>query len=119
MSTATATASLVWHRACSLDDIPAWCGAAVLFGNRQIALLRWDESAEISALANFDPFSNAMVVSRGIIGDLAGQRVVASPVYKQHFRLADGVCLEDPSVRLATYPVRVVDGEVEVGLADG
>lgn len=114
--TASTTRQLVWHRACRLDDIPAWCGAAALFGSRQVALLRWGATAEIAALGNLDPFSHAMVISRGIIGDLAGQRVVASPVYKQHFRLVDGVCLEDPSIRLPVYPVRLAGDEVEVGL---
>lgn len=34
-------------------------------------------------------------MSRGIIGDLQGERVIASPIYKQHFSLATGRCLED------------------------
>ncbi len=46
-------------------------------------------------MSNQDPFSQAFVMSRGIIGDLQGERVVASPIYKQHFSLATGRCLED------------------------
>ncbi len=41
--------------------------------------------------------------------------MVASPLYKQHFALESGVAVEDDSVVVATYPVRVVDGTVEVG----
>jgi nitrite reductase (NADH) small subunit len=55
------------------------------------------------------------VLSRGIVGDRGGRATVASPIYKQVFELATGVCLDDPSVCVPTYPVRVVDGMVEVG----
>jgi nitrite reductase (NADH) small subunit len=47
------------------------------------------------------------VLSRGIVGDLRGELVVASPVYKQHFSLVSGRCLEDPAVRVAVFPVRL------------
>jgi nitrite reductase (NADH) small subunit len=47
------------------------------------------------------------VLSRGIVGDVKGELVVASPVYKQHFSLTSGKCLEDPEVRVLVYPVRL------------
>ena len=55
---------------------------------------------ELYAIDHRDPFSGANVIARGIVGDLQGEPVVASPLYKQHFRLVDGRCLEDDSVRL-------------------
>jgi nitrite reductase (NADH) small subunit len=61
-----------------------------------------------------DPFSNASVLSRGIVGDRGGRPTVASPIYKQVFELATGTCLDDPTVSVATYPVRVADGIVEI-----
>ena len=51
-------------------------------------------------MGNLDPFSRANVLSRGIVGDLKGELVVASPVYKQHFSLRTGQCVEDPDVRV-------------------
>ncbi len=39
-----------------------------------------------------------------------GEPVVASPLYKQHFSLRSGLCLEDDSVQLKTYPV-LLDGD--------
>ena len=42
---------------------------------------------QVYALDNFDPHSGANVLSRGIVGDLSGELVVASPVYKHHFSL--------------------------------
>jgi len=68
----------------------------------------------VFALENRDPFSEANVISRGIVGDLAGQLVVTSPVYKQHFNLRSGRCLEDESVSLRTWPCGVLDGRVWV-----
>lgn len=44
---------------------------------------------------------------------------MASPIYKQHFRLRDGRCLEDDGVVIAVFPARVRDGRVEVGVAEG
>jgi len=68
----------------------------------------------LHALSNHDPFSRANVMSRGIVGDRAGEPKVASPIYKQTFNLRTGVCYEDGSVRLDVYPVRRRSGRVEV-----
>jgi NAD(P)H-dependent nitrite reductase small subunit len=121
MITATASATIPgvrWAQACSLEDVPPWSGVAALFGRQQIALVRWGDGETIHALGNFDPFAKAFVISRGIVGDYRGEPVIISPLYKQHFRLADGVCVEDPSVSLPVYPVRIEDGAVLVGLPE-
>jgi NAD(P)H-dependent nitrite reductase small subunit len=71
----------------------------------------------VYAVDNRDPFSGAHVLSRGIVGDKAGVPKVASPVYKQSFDLRTGRCLDDDTVVIAAYPVRVDRGgwvEVEV-----
>ncbi|MBS9402971.1 nitrite reductase small subunit NirD [Halomonas sp. TRM85114] len=65
---------------------------------------------ELYAIDHHDPIAGANVIARGIVGDLKGQPVVASPIYKQHFRLEDGQCLEDEAVKLRTWPLRF-DGE--------
>ena len=82
----------------------------------QVTLFRTHEGT-VYALGNVDPFSRAAVLSRGIVGDRAGVPMVASPVYKQAFSLLDGRCLDDPAVSVPTYPVRVVDGWLQVGVA--
>ena len=48
---------------------------------------------------------------------LGGRTVVASPLYKQHFDLATGECLEAPAQSVRTYPVRVDGGRVLVARA--
>jgi nitrite reductase (NADH) small subunit len=68
------------------------------------------------ALSNFDPFSQAFVMSRGIIGDKNGVLKVASPIYKQNFSLETGACLDDDSVRLSVYAVCTENGRVLVAI---
>ena len=115
MSTLTTPATR-WVHACTIADIPPWCGVAALLHGLQVALVRWGDGEQVHALGNLDPFSRAYVISRGIVGDCAGIPTIASPVYKQRFRLLDGVCLEDPAVSLPVYPVRIEHGDVFVGL---
>jgi nitrite reductase (NADH) small subunit len=56
------------------------------------------------------------VLSRGLVGSLGERIVVASPIYKQHFDLQTGECLEAPHNSVGTYPARIADGKVWVGL---
>jgi NAD(P)H-dependent nitrite reductase small subunit len=98
------------HFVCALEDILDGAGVAALIDGEQVALLRMGE--EVFALENRDPFSDANVMARGLVGDLQGQLVVSSPVYKQHFNLRSGRCLEDESVALRTWPCGVLDGRV-------
>ena len=78
-------------RVCRLDEIVAGSGVCALVGDDQVAVFRVGN--QVFALGNRDPFSGANVLSRGIVGDLKGELVVASPVYKQHFGLATGRCV--------------------------
>ena len=95
-----------WIAICELDDIVPNTGVCALVGEHQVAVFRLDGDS-VYAIDNHDPFSRANVLSRGIVGDLKGELVVASPVYKQHFSLTTGTCLEDPGVRVPVYPVRL------------
>lgn len=110
-------AELVWIGVCTLADIPAASGVAALIGDRQIALVRPDESDTVYALSNYDPFSQAFVIARGIVGDRGGRPKIASPIFKQTFDLQTGACFDDPLVKLPVYPVRLRDGRVEIGIA--
>jgi nitrite reductase (NADH) small subunit len=82
----------------------------------QVALFRTHDGA-VYALDNRDPFSGASVLSRGIVGSRGDVPTVASPMYKQAFDLRTGACLDDGAVTIATYPVRVVDGQVQVSVS--
>src|SRR6185436_20582326 len=91
-----------WVRACRLEDIVPNTGVCALVGGEQVAIFRLDDD-RVYAIGNKDPFSRANVLSRGIVGDLGGELVVASPVYKQHFSLVSGRCIEDASVQVPVY----------------
>lgn len=83
----------------------------------QVALFHLPDNADgeqLFAIENRDPKSGANVIGRGIVGSLKGELVIASPLYKQHFRLADGSCLEYPEQRLQVWPVRLVGDEVQI-----
>jgi nitrite reductase (NADH) small subunit len=102
-----------WTAVCTLDDIVPNSGVCALIGGQQVAVFRTDDD-RVYALANHDPFSNANVLSRGIVGDIKGELVVASPVYKQHFSLATGQCIEDAAVKVISFAARVTKAMVEV-----
>jgi nitrite reductase (NADH) small subunit len=108
-----------WVEVCGLDDLPTDAGVAARVAGRQVAIFHLPaETPAVYALDNWDPLGEAAVLARGIVGDLGGQLVVASPLYKQHFRLIDGQCLEDPAVRVAAYPVRLDGERVLIALPD-
>ncbi|ADB30514.1 nitrite reductase (NAD(P)H), small subunit [Kribbella flavida DSM 17836] len=100
---------------CGYHELLPERGVAALLGDRQIALFRTYDGA-VFALDNLDPFCGANVLSRGIVGSRGDVPTVASPMFKQVFDLRTGVCLDDPDVAVAAYPVQVVDGRVLVGL---
>ncbi|WP_273779224.1 MULTISPECIES: nitrite reductase small subunit NirD [unclassified Acinetobacter] len=103
---------LDWIEVCSLEDITPNTGVGALLQGQQIAIFRVGHEKRVYALSNQDPFSKAFVMSRGILGDLQGERVVASPIYKQHFSLATGRCLEDKDQRLLVFPSKIENGKV-------
>jgi nitrite reductase (NADH) small subunit len=103
-----------WVRVCVLDDIIPNTGVCALVGKRQVAVVRVGEGSDVYAISNFDPFSKAFVLSRGIVGDRQGVPKIASPIYKQSFDLRSGICLDDPTVSLPIFPARVLDGVVEI-----
>jgi len=107
------TASTEWIDLCALADLPPNAGLAARLGDTQIALFHLPNSDEkVFALANHDPKSGANVLARGILGELHGQRVVASPLYKHHYRLSDGQCLEDEGVKVPVWTVKIDAGRV-------
>lgn len=105
-----------WKTICKIQDIPENGGCCALIGQQQVAVFRVDEGADTDvfyAIDNHDPFSRANVLSRGIVGSLSDTVVVASPVYKHHFCLKTGKCLEE-NVQLRTWRVRAQGDDVQL-----
>ncbi|OBJ08011.1 nitrite reductase small subunit [Mycobacterium sp. 1245499.0] len=105
----------VWTHACAYDHLIPGRGVGVLLDDgSQAALFRLDDGS-VHAIGNVDPFSGAAVLSRGIVGDRDGRVTVQSPILKQAFSLEDGSCLDDPTVSVPVYPVRITaDGYVQI-----
>ena len=101
-----------WQAICAVDDLVEGGGVCALLNGRQIAVFLVE--GQVYALDNFDPGSRANVLSRGLTGDLQNERVVASPIYKHHFVLASGRCVEDVTFSVTSYSTRIVDGMVQV-----
>ncbi|MBK1851391.1 MULTISPECIES: nitrite reductase small subunit NirD [unclassified Marinobacter] len=99
-----------WNTICTVDDLVPESGIAVWTEEGPVAVFYLPHRLPaLVAISHKDPFSGANVLARGITGDLGGEPIVASPLYKQHFNLKTGVCLEDESVRVKTYSV-LLDG---------
>jgi nitrite reductase (NADH) small subunit len=103
----------VWIDVCGLADLEPEAGVCALVDGRQVAIICHGE--KVFAIDNFDPFARAYVISRGIVGDKCGVPMIASPIYKNAFDLRTGQSLDDPSLRLTVWPVRVRAGRVEIG----
>jgi len=105
-----------WKGVCSETDLVSNSGVVVWLDGAQVALfyLPGAQDQTLFAIDNHDPESGANVIGRSLIGTIKGELVVASPIYKQHYRLEDGHCLESPQQRLRVWPARLSDGQVEL-----
>ena len=102
-----------WQEICGIDDIPEQAGIGARLGRKPIALFRFGTS--VYALDDQEPGSSANVLSRGILGDAAGEPVVISPLYKQRIRLRDGCQVENGEPVVRAWPVKIENGKVWVG----
>lgn len=109
-----------WVPVCQLDDIVPNTGVCALVKGEQVAVFHIDGAqagqARVFAIGNYDPNSQAAVLSRGLVGSLGERIVVASPIYKHHFDLATGECLEEPSSSVSAFATRVENGQVWVAV---
>lgn len=107
-----------WTDICNKDDILINGGRCALFEQEQVAIFRiaagQGRDEQFYAIANFDPFSEANVLSRGIVGSIGDALCVASPIYKQHFNLVTGQCVEDEQISIKTYEVRINSNRIEL-----
>lgn len=108
-------------RVCTLDDLEVERGRAALIDGEQVALFLLPDGT-VHAVDNLDPYSDAHVISRGIVGTRGDVPTVASPLHKQVFDLRTGECLDTQGksdARLRVWPVAVIAGTVYVGSPEG
>ncbi|MBO9535217.1 nitrite reductase small subunit NirD [Herbaspirillum sp.] len=110
-----------WIPVCDLDDIVPNTGVCALIDGEQVAVFHvidttgGGQETRVFAIGNYDPNAGAAVLSRGLVGNLGERIVVASPIYKQHFDLQTGECLEEPANSVPAWPARIEAGRILIG----
>ncbi|MGJ3441855.1 nitrite reductase small subunit NirD [Pseudomonas sp. Je.1.5.c] len=106
-----------WQAVCQVQDLVADSGVVVWLEGEQVALFYLpNQEQALYAIDNRDPRSGANIIGRGLIGNIGGELMVAAPLYKQHFSLHSGRCLEDPQQALRVWPVRMRGDAVELAM---
>lgn len=104
-----------WYTACAIADLVEGSGVCALINGQQVAIFYLPkEEQKVFAIDNYDPIGKANVLSRGIVGDVQKNLVVASPLYKEHFNLLNGRCLEKPEYRVRVWPTQIVGDQIQV-----
>ncbi|HEY4082437.1 MAG TPA: nitrite reductase small subunit NirD [Burkholderiaceae bacterium] len=104
-----------WTPICTIDDILPGTGVCALVQGHHVAVFRLGQD-QFFGIDNVDPKSGASVLSRGLVGNLGDRWVVASPLYKNHFDLRTGECLEAAEHSVSTHQVRIDGQRVLVAL---
>jgi len=107
-----------WIDICPLEDLQPDSGVCALVEDKQVAIFYMPKDNAVFAVNNYDPFGKVHVLSRGLLGDIKGEPMIASPLYKQHFSLLTGQCFEDESISIPVYAVRIENNRVAVSLGE-
>lgn len=103
-----------WQPVCRMVELEVERGATALVHGQALAIFRTGDD-RVYALGNYDPFAKASVLAKGIVGVRDDVPFVASVEHRHGFDLRTGECLDDASVHVPAYDVRVVEGVVLVG----
>ena len=98
---------LHWVRVGRASDFPRNGGAAVKYGDTQIAIFNLTDRGEWRACQNMCPHKNAFVLSRGITGSVGQTAKVSCPLHKKPYSLETGECLAGDPYTLKVFPVQV------------
>lgn len=107
-----------WYKAAETSKFPKNGGACVKYGTLQIAVFHFARIGKWYACQNLCPHKMEMVLSRGMIGEEADIPKVSCPLHKNNFSLETGAHLNGELPALATYPVKIEDGFVYIGLPE-
>jgi nitrite reductase (NADH) small subunit len=111
-----------WRTICGTSDLVKDSGISALLVNEensagedeQIAIFHIPSSEEkIYAVGNYDPIGQANVLYRGLVGCIDDEPVVSSPLYKQHYSLKTGRCLQEEKT-ISVYDIRIENEQVQV-----
>ena len=105
-----------WFPACQVADVPENGGVCVKYNTEQIALFHFKRRGEWYATQNECPHRNQMALSRGLIGSSSNEPKVACPFHKKTFSLVTGECLNGDECSIRTYPVKIDNDWVYIGI---
>jgi nitrite reductase/ring-hydroxylating ferredoxin subunit len=109
-----------WHDVGAADELERWGRLVVRVGGREIGVLRLADGTLVG-IRNRCPHSGAPLCLGTLLQRLAGTpgtyavsdgTVLRCPWHGWEFDVRSGTCPDEPSLRVATYPVRVEDGRV-------
>jgi nitrite reductase (NADH) small subunit len=103
-----------WTDICAVTDLTPNAGICALYNNQQVAIFLCKQNNSVYAVDNFDPFGQANVLSRGLIGSTEDVIYVASPLYKQRFNLVTGECLDSEEHKLKVFDVRIENDQLQL-----
>jgi len=108
---------LTWFPACNTKEVPENGGVCVKYNDEQIAVFYFARRNEWYASQNTCPHRGQMVLSRGMTGSHCGEPKVACPFHKKTFSLTDGRCMSGEDYSIKTYPVKVENDFVYIGIS--
>ncbi len=109
-------AQLTWVKAAPVSAFAENGSGCVLHEGEQIAVFNFTDTGRWFACQNLCPHKQQMGLWRGLLGDQGGEPKVACPFHKRTFSLETGRNLQGEDLCVKTYPVKVENGMVYVGI---
>jgi nitrite reductase (NADH) small subunit/3-phenylpropionate/trans-cinnamate dioxygenase ferredoxin subunit len=96
-----------FHPVCRVDELAEGNARMVQVAGKLIAIFLHD--GQYFAIDDTCPHMGDSL-SRGYVE----KGIVTCPWHAWRFRLSDGAWADNPRIKIGSYPVRVVDGEIQV-----
>jgi nitrite reductase (NADH) small subunit/3-phenylpropionate/trans-cinnamate dioxygenase ferredoxin subunit len=98
-----------FHRVCKIGDVPEGEGKTVQVGRKLIAL--FCVNGQYHAIDDVCPHMGA-----SLSGGYLENNVVTCPWHAWRFRITDGTWADNPRIKIGSYPVKVEDGDILIGI---
>ena len=95
------------HRVCRVGDLKEGESGTVSVGRKVIAVFRSGDA--FFAIDNMCPHMGAE-----LSGGFVENGIVTCPWHYWRFRLNDGAWADNPRIKIGSYPVHIVEGEIHV-----
>ena len=99
-----------FHPVCRVGELAEGEGRVFQVADKLIALFRHE--GQYYAIDDTCPHMGDSL-SQGYVE----KGIVTCPWHAWRFRLADGAWADNPRIKIGSFPVRVVDGEIQIGVA--